>query len=356
MTIDTLVLGQDLTFDRSKIIAIHTSDRATFKQCRRKWDWSSPTRRNLRPLGGISFPLWFGTGMHKALEEYRHPGLQRDPVEAFYTWYYDELSRMDTTIVELNSQELLDHLEMGVSMLTHYRDEVTDQYEVLYTEQAFAIPLGFQVDGKEVTYCGRMDAIVRDRETGDYGIIDYKTTSNMDDLFSRLDLDEQATSYLYVGTQLVDLPLSFIVYVGLLKGTIREPTITSRGVPSLDRTKEYTTPELFMECVVHNELEEWYANSEPAQLYYEFLTERKFVEYKVVRRNATQLQNAFQRIVAEAKEMTDPSLVLYPNPSGNYSCLKCPFRAPCLAMEDGSDYEFMLTNNYRTNMVDGRYT
>ena len=72
------------------IIPIHTSDIANFKRCRRYWDWSSPTRTNLRhkvEIYGINFPMWFGTGIHYGLEKYYDPILKRDPIESFLTWF-----------------------------------------------------------------------------------------------------------------------------------------------------------------------------------------------------------------------------------------------------------------------------
>src|SRR3569833_1332499 len=72
------------------IIPFHSSDRGSFKMCRRRWDWSSPARQNLTvraDIYGVSMPLWFGTGIHYALEKFYHPGLRRDPVEAFKTWF-----------------------------------------------------------------------------------------------------------------------------------------------------------------------------------------------------------------------------------------------------------------------------
>ena len=72
------------------IIPIHCSDVASFKRCRRYWAFSSPTRQNLRrrvDLYGISMPLWFGTGIHYALEMFYNPTLRRDPVESWETWF-----------------------------------------------------------------------------------------------------------------------------------------------------------------------------------------------------------------------------------------------------------------------------
>src|SRR5215471_11175705 len=72
------------------IIPIHASDRGTFKRCRRKWDWSSPMRRNLQPNVEMMRPdknLWFGTGIHYALAQYYNPTLRRDPIETFLWWW-----------------------------------------------------------------------------------------------------------------------------------------------------------------------------------------------------------------------------------------------------------------------------
>src|SRR5262245_66668156 len=72
------------------IIPIHASDIASFKRCRRYWDWSSPTRGNLRrkvQFYGVNPNLWYGGGIHYALEQYYNPVLRRDPVETFIAWF-----------------------------------------------------------------------------------------------------------------------------------------------------------------------------------------------------------------------------------------------------------------------------
>lgn len=72
------------------IIPIHSSDRASFKFCRRQWAWSSPSRLNLMPRAdvlGVEKNLWFGTGIHHALEQFYNPVLKRDPAEAWLSWF-----------------------------------------------------------------------------------------------------------------------------------------------------------------------------------------------------------------------------------------------------------------------------
>ena len=92
--------------DKYDIIPIHTSDVASFLRCRRYWNWSSPAKNNLRTradVSGINPNLWFGTGIHYALEKFYSPGLKRDPVEAWQTWF---AYQWDGGIV---TTELLEH-------------------------------------------------------------------------------------------------------------------------------------------------------------------------------------------------------------------------------------------------------
>ena len=50
-----------------RVAAIHTSDRGLYKSCRRKWFWQSHLRMGLEGYTRAS-PLWFGSGIHFALE------------------------------------------------------------------------------------------------------------------------------------------------------------------------------------------------------------------------------------------------------------------------------------------------
>lgn len=67
-----------------------------------------------------------------------------------------------------------------------------------------------------------------------------------------------------------------------------------------------------------------------------------------VYRNATQKRSAGERLYYEALDMLqDPRI--YPNPGKRYSCLNCIFRAPCLAVEAGYDWEEMLKDGFMEN-------
>lgn len=65
-----------------------------------------------------------------------------------------------------------------------------------------------------------------------------------------------------------------------------------------------------------------------------------------VRKSPTELRLSRQRLAAQALEMTDPALAVYPNPSRSH-CSRCGFREPCLLVQAGADAEGLLAASYR---------
>jgi hypothetical protein len=358
-------------------VEIHTSDRGTFKKCRRRWDWVSPIRQNLRPklnYQGVAFPLWFGLGIHKALELYYDPALKRDPEEVWNTWYHDSVRHIQETAPDIynnDEQEFLDHLDLGLGMMRHYKQwaSINDMwFEVIDTESNFSVPLGFFVGDlkmQPVHYAGRRDAIIRDLRNGRYGIIDHKTTSRTDEeFFVKLEMDQQCSGYL-AATQREQSEYfpDFVVYNSLRKVYPKPPTllykmkngeqIGIRGL-SVNRQTESCTADMFLESVEEYHLEEWFDNDLKAQGYVQYLQEEGdnlFILRHTVDRNQHEINSNWDQVVLEAKDMTSNPRI-YPNPSESWYCIKCPFRAPCLAMNDGSDYTHMLIDNYELNPRD----
>jgi hypothetical protein len=357
--------------------------------------------------------LFYGTAVHYALEQFYDPMLRRDPVESFKTYFqfqwegglvgeewlnrvYDphpqlvgenlhdgNLRQMWTVNglkdilpnLELVEDTFLFHLDLGVGMMEFYKDyaERNDDFIVVAAESTYSIPLGFEsVDVREdspnygqkleVHARGKRDAIIYWPERDVYGIIDHKTAEKVDeDYFLKTENDEQCSNYLWATMQeakMHGLPweghmVSHIIYNVLRKRYPRPPTMTQKDVPSIDRQKEGTTAELFRDSIIGVPYrEEWFRTNEKAQLYYTFLCEQgeeNFIIRKPVTRNRHQIQATANHLRMIAEEMLDPNLNIYPTPSGNYMCLQCAFRAPCLAKDDGSDYTGMLSDGYVAN-------
>ena len=398
------------------IIPVHNSDRGSFLRCRRYWDWSSPTRNNLSlraDIHGVNTDLWFGTGIHWALEQYYQPGqaIRRDPVEAWTTWFdiqwrggtvthdwldkvYDLNPRpnmadqsiggtwivrgLEDILPDADGDKYDELRELGVQMMSFYKQyaEVNDGFEVLVVEHDFSIPIwDYENDcilkatdlrehspnfGKEleVHNRGRMDAIWT-KPNGKFGVIDHKTSARIDeDFFEKLDSDEQVTSYLYaaeVEAKYYDLPyageeMQECIYNVLRKTYPKPPTVVRGGLFSVDRANESCTYDM---------LAAWMQEQEPPVTYEELPEKHKgyvdwlqtlgadqFIIRKQVRRNRHQLQAAGRTLYEQAMDMLDANVRIYRNMSNDFKCLGCQFRAPCLAHDDGGDWEQLIADNY----------
>jgi hypothetical protein len=394
---------------KTEVIPIHASDRATFKRCRRRWDWSSPMRNNLvsrADLSGVVLPLWFGSGVHWALAQYYNPTLQRDPVESFIYWY--ELV-MHGGYVPYEHQELLEitydrkplrresaewwqvrgladilptsdlepfeeHRLLGIGMLEYYRDYAArnDNFAVICEEHTFSIPVladdgrpVYHIDPrddeeKQVHLRGTQDAIIQDLETGQFGILEHKTAVRIDEDYHRkLEKDEQCTTYMYAAeleAKLYDLEyenISFVLYNALRKTYPKPPTELKSGIFSTNRQTESTTPELLEQFIRDRGLEVVVESDEKLQAYVSYVAEvgdSQFIERTPVRRNRAEIESCGHRIFMEVQDMLSNPLI-YPNPTGDYTCLNCQFRAPCIAADDGGDYEALLSDGYEKNLT-----
>lgn len=414
------------------IIPIHASDVSAYKRCRRYWDWSSPTRTNLRrrvDITGVDIRLWFGNGIHYALEMYYDPLLQRDPVESFMTWYEyqwnggivteDWLDRtydlhpqkmVDDGVVDFVDANLPSHLKnmgmkavgtwkirglrhllpnievvqdefeahrvLGIGMMNFYKEWAAknDDFVVVAAESVFSVPLGFSsVDRREdspnfgkkleVHARGKRDAVLYFPEWDKYGIIDHKTAIRVDDdYFKKLEKDEQVTQYLWATMMEAKMNPSLpwygemvdrCLYTGLRKVYPQPPVPTYKDTRLSLAKDAPTTADLFEAALESNEVwAKWYLGSEDAQKYFQYLVEqgdRQFIVREEVWRNNYEINNFGKHLVAIAKEMLNPKTVIYPNPSGSWLCTGCQFRAPCVAADDGSDWQGMLNDAYEYN-------
>lgn len=156
------------------IIPIHTSDRQTFKGCRRKWNWSSPARQNLTrrvDTYGIYEPFWFGTGIHYAIQKHYDPSYSEPAVIAFETWFNLQINGGYITEEELpeyidrnpvlkdnglfrvegladldpyyDGDKMDEYRDIGTGMMKYYTEyaETNDNFTVIAVEQTFSVPI-----------------------------------------------------------------------------------------------------------------------------------------------------------------------------------------------------------------------
>lgn len=334
------------------MIAIHTSDRKTFKDCRRKWDLSSRIRQNLAPKK-VNDKLWLGSGVHYSLEHYY--GNDEGLISSFNDWADQEVMRMkeeQNGLWQEQQDMLKEQRELGIGILEHYKKfakkEDPKYFEkVIETEVSFEVPIynnkGNRTHG---VYRGTYDGIVQDSD-GFYWLLEHKTASRIST--DHLPLDEQVVSYMWAAQQEYGIELEGVIYNILLKKIPTKPReLKSGGLSKAKNIK--TTYNVYV-----NALKEHYNGSEnvPWEEYESILDHLKdkdneFFWRKKLTKTQEEINDIGRRIYQEYKDMTDPNLSIYPRPSRD--CIwKCDFREVCIAMNQGADYQYMLDTMYEKN-------
>lgn len=339
---------------RQEPIKIRTHDRIAFRRCRRMWDFVSQMRQHLEPIPEVekvSSPLWFGTGFHFALEDYHGYRRFKNPVDAFMA--YVRCFKVD----EL-PEDFEELIELGQGMLEYYTKywlPKRNEFETLWidgvpqVEVKFTIPIPelSEAVGREVVYQGTFDRVVTDA-LGRLWVVDYKTVSRFDT--SKLETDPQISAYAWAAEQWYQKPVEGVVYMQFIKAVPKPPKILRTGWPSLDK-KQKTTYALYYETLLQ-------ICGDPKKFptdYVEFLNYLasletpegdNFIRWDFVRRNEYQKRAEYQSIIAEGLEMLNPNLALYKNPTRDCAW-DCAFRSVCLAMDDGGDWEWLLSQSFR---------
>lgn len=348
---------------------VRTSDRLAWKRCRRSHWFGSIQHRNLVPRRG-SKPLEFGTDMHEAWGVYYDPEtwhLIRNKTHrplilesALQTFIQsNKARRVEASEVggglSIDIEEDFDEREkLGVGMLKAYFDwaPTVDNFTVKYVEVDFEVPI-LTPEGTEMTcschdwpvvYQGRLDGIVQDA-SGWYWILEHKTAAQLGPT-DHLALDEQTGSYCWAVQHMLGIRVAGVIYNEAVKKVPHTPQELMRPQDgrrfSVNKMQD-TTYEIASKFLV-----EQGEDLRHYEIFLDFLRIQgnKFFRRTQVHRNTYELSDQGRRIYYEAKEMLNPETVPYPNPS-RFNCQMCAFRTPCLAMNDGSDYEYILNEDFR---------
>lgn len=154
-------MSEPIENSRSRF-TIRTSDRRTFRRCKRKWEYTASLKRNLQRKGAEqNINFWFGSAIHFAMEDYHGWNRFGDPRRALDAYYK-----------AFNPDELPEghehHYNLGMGMLSYYltwyaRHNAMPEFETIWfdehknvvppftpgavpaVEQQFYIPLGTKV-------------------------------------------------------------------------------------------------------------------------------------------------------------------------------------------------------------------
>lgn len=326
-------------------LILRTSDRILFKRCRRLWGWLSHNRQG-RTIRENADYFWFGTGMHFALEDYHGLNLYGHPATAIQAYVdasakagilpgtWQELRLLGINMMEYYANYWLAHR----SPLTTYCVDGIPQVEV-----NGAIDLGIQTpDGRPVWYGFTIDRIIID-EHGDLWVVEYKSAKKIQEY--HLDVDDQITSYAWAAWRLYGRKVAGIVYQQHRKCVPQLPKVLATGKVSTD-TRQSTSAAMYKRM-----LEMMYGDMTKApaanrNCYNNLLSrEDEDKDYYIARhrveRNEAQLLAFEAKIAMEVEDIANEQLPLYPNPTRDCDWM-CPLQAACVAMDDGSDWKYIL--------------
>lgn len=394
--------------------SIHTSERRSFRGCRRRWDWIS---RQFYYPRVTPRPLEFGVAFHAAMEEYykSYLGLFVNPdpsaslamaIATFKRVTQEQRSKyikLNGDIPPEMDEDYADRIEVGLGMLNYYFKNVAPAADMglkpIKVEIKFEVPIAnphtgeqdlwcncdwcwrrarkyyaskgegdaehfealTDVHGREkwrglpVTYGGRIDILFVD-ELGRLWIGDWKTAARLsgDDTSDEyLWNDDQITAYVWA-LRLIGLDVAGFIYAELKKAVPEEPEpmkVIRLGRRFSVSKQLNVTYQMYKSTVRENDPEAYERG-----LYDEFLeyleTEApEFHRRHQVMRNDHECKEAGENIWKEAKEMTNPDLLIYPN-QGRFHCKGlgafsgCAFWEPCLGMNRGEDYQYSLDTLY----------
>jgi len=355
--------------DGRKAIIVRTSDRIAFKQCRRKWAWSSHLMRNLGSTS-LAGPLWFGSAIHYALEDFHGWNHFGNPSDAFRA-YCIATSKQYLRDLPSDTQELFD---LGTALMDYYTeywltrpgrpvdetywypDPVTgkDRPQV---EVNFEIPIPFEqrpllasyvrAHGADcVLYRGTIDRMGVDAY-GNLWVYEYKTAKMA--VTHHFETDPQVTTYVWAARQIYEQPVSGCVYMQFVKNRPSVPRPLSTGKISTASNLVSSAP------LYRRGLIDYYGDVAKAPeanqrklhelMHLENEDKDRFIQRARIERNDMQLEAEAEKILLELEDMLNPELPLYPNPTRECARM-CGFLPQCVAFDSGADWEGMLLGRF----------
>ncbi len=341
---------------------VHISDVRTFKACRRQWHWSSPLGQNLEPDKPYA-PFFLGRVIHTALELYYRSNNQMSLFDATSVSLDIEKEKMEAagTLWEQEIEMLNENTELAFGLMEHYEIWVTSKeqednpwgdnnLEFLDMETVFNVPILTEKGNpsSRVWLGGRFDGIVRRRDDGSLWLFESKTSRSIMELQKTLAFDEQAGGYIYAAQLLLGEQIYGVVYNIMRKKVPTRARVLNSGMLAANKNIDTTLAYYWTNVEEHHSD---LSKDEKVELYRDILEHLKekgnsFFSRTVIRRTEAEIAELAKNLRITALEMVRPSTVLYPAPNWS-NCTFCRFRAPCLAMNSGHDYEMILDHEYR---------
>ncbi len=329
-----------LTESDLKLPRIHITDSMSFRDCRWRWNVTSMMRNGLEKAVPPR-ALWFGTGIHIALERFYADG--ENPVEAFEDWARESLDKIEADFPGAEVKDLEDHLELGTGMMRYYQDwsAVHDDFDFIVAEESFLIKPDKRIWPVEALIEGTGDGVIRDKKTGLYWVLEHKTAITIET--DRLLLEEQPGVYQYAMQQHLGVPIQGVRYNFLRKKLPSVPKLLAKG-DALSRAQIDSTPEVYRGAIRQHGLQEKDYADKLKTLEAHVKNKPFFYREDVVRSDEN-----LDMLIWELSQVADAMVsdpVIYSSPSP-FRCQMCPVMGACIAYHDQKDYQFILKSQYR---------
>jgi hypothetical protein len=324
---------------------ITENDRAQFKRCRRQWDFASPHRRGLAPVGAVDGGLT--ASLKDALAVYYYPGTWDWPHELKQSLVHKALKRALDDGGETHALEpataLLDSYDAWAITVDDFAPvKIDHDVQALVPdprdpERGLTTP-----DGSAVIYTCRIDLLAIDA-ADEYWVVRHQVVDDWQES-EALIRDEAAVAACWVWEQ---------EYLGMeISGTIHNEVRISGPLdpPATDRSATGTSQR------VRQSEPSGGGRAIPQHRRLLARTARTNDTNRVEQRTAGLLRRTHIRrsraeislvpvfIGAEAIDMTN-SPAIYPTFAPH--CQMCEFSSPCLALIEGIDAETILAQRFR---------
>jgi len=338
-----------LATSEPRIAVLRTSDRGSFKRCRRRWGWQSALKQNLTTKNNPSY-YWIGTGGHFALEDYYGYNRFLHPVEALHA-YVDACKAQQRKQKFGLPDDWQEQATLCEGILENYLMWIQsrDEYETVWidgkpqVEITCHIPLdippppGFD----SVAYQFTLDRLVKCE--GEYWILDWKFYKSFGQ--GGLEFDQQMSAYIWAAEAVFPFDIAGGILHEFRKELPNEPRILSTGKIS---TAEHqgTTHGLYRDALVRLYGDVERAPSANIKCLNNLAASESedrddFIRRSRTRRTKAQMQAEGTKIMMEVVDMCNPDLPLYPNPTRDCSW-DCSLQDICLMMDRDDDWEFQL--------------
>ncbi|MBV8965082.1 MAG: hypothetical protein JO191_02785 [Mycobacteriaceae bacterium] len=320
---------------------ITPDERASFKRCRRQWDFASPHRRDLQPVARAQRSV--AAAVTDALAVYYYPGTWDWPHELTQSLVQKALER------SLGDDAAPDALASATAILTCYDAwaRTADDFAPIRIEHDVSglVPDPSEparglttADGLPVIYSARVELLAIDA-ADEYWMIRHQLVDDWQDIDALL-RDEQAVAACwaweqdYMGMDIAGTIHNEIRIGGSLElpgGTDlsnrvaqNEPSGGGRSIPQHRR--------------IYARAAETHTGKRVEQRTAGLLRRTR------IRRGREEIASVGAQLGVEALAMLNQPAI-YPTPAAH--CGSCEFGAPCLAMMAGHDAETLLTNGFR---------